>query len=118
MVIAPRDIPAEAADALACAFARSDVHDAALWVGRCKADLAQLWKRGNLWAITEVQATKEGRALHIVAMAGDYAPELVEEMEAWGRSAGCSKSFFTGRQGWVRKVPDYRVKTVTLEKEL
>lgn len=118
MVYAPSDVPAEAAQALQAAFDRSCVHDAQVWVQRCRQDLAQLWRHGDLWAITEVTATKTGRAVHIVAMAGSYDPVLVGEIEQWGRAMGCGKCFFTGRKGWLRRVPDYRLRTVTLEREL
>lgn len=112
-----RAIP-QAVPALDCAFDRSDVHDTATWLQKCRDDLAQLWNDGDLWALTEVVETKAGRAIHIVAMAGTYRQSLVDEIEAWGRSVGCRRSYFTGRKGWLRKVPDYRLKTVTLEKEI
>jgi hypothetical protein len=118
MVYAPGEIPAHAVQALTPAFDRSCVHDAALWVERCVQNLAQLWRKGELWAITEVIETKAGRAVHIVAMAGTYDRALVSEIEQWGREMGCGKCFFTGRKGWIRAVPDYRLRTVTLEKEL
>lgn len=108
----------EAISALAAAFDRSYVQTAAMYLDLCRKDFAQLWRQGNLWAVTEVQTGKDGRILHIVAMAGDYTPELVKEMEDWGKSKGCIRSMFTGRKGWGRKVPDYQPKTITFEKEL
>ncbi len=121
MVIHPsqvRSIRAEASNALRPAFDLSHDHDAHVWLDRCEKDLAQLWRHGELWAITEVRNGKDGRFLHILAMAGEYSRDLVNEMETWAKSIGCVKSVFTGRKGWMRRVPDYKLKAVTLEKEI
>lgn len=114
----PQTIPDEAADALRPAFERSDVFAEQEWVDRCRNDVAQLWRDGDCWAITEVQATKKGLAANIVGLAGEYSDSLVEEIENWARSIGCGKIFYTGRQGWLRRKPDYKLRCVTAEKEL
>lgn len=123
MFYRPHEIPRKAAeDALRPAFARSFVHTVDSWVQRCADDTAQLWRHGDLWAITEVQETHDGRALSVVAMAGDYSHELAVEIEAWAKSHGCKRAFWTGRKGWARKMlahdKQFRVVTVTMEKEL
>lgn len=114
----PTTIPAEAVDALWPAFERSDVLDASQWVQRCREDVAQLWREGDCWAITEVQDTRKGRAAHIVALAGTYTNTLLHEIEDWAREVGCSRIFYTGRRGWLRAQPDYKLRCVTAEKEL
>ena len=118
----PQQIPGvarQAMTALAPAFERSHVLESGEWVARCAADMAQLWQHGDLWAITEVQSTKDGRALHVVACAGQWdAGELLAEIEAWGRRVGCNEVFLTGRRGWARKLPDYRIETITMRKGL
>lgn len=114
----PSGIPAEALDALAPAFDRSYVHSTEEWLQRCRSDLAQLWRLEGYWAITEVLETRVGRVLHMVASAGEYEDALVEEMEAWARAHGCARVLSTVRPGFARKRSDYRVKTMTLEKEL
>lgn len=125
MFYRPKDIPAirkEAEDALRPAFARSLVHSVGDWMQRCANDTAQLWRNGDLWALTEVQQTHDGRAIVVIAMAGDYTQSLVAEIEAWAKSHGCKRAFWTGRRGWARKALAYdkrcRVVTVTMEKEL
>jgi len=123
MFYRPNEIPRKAAeDALRPAFARSLVHSVGDWMQRCANDTAQLWRHGDLWAITEVQETHDGRALSVVAMAGDYSHELAVEIEAWARAHGCKRAFWTGRKGWARKMlahdKQFRVVTVTMEKEL
>lgn len=114
----PSDIPAEAHGALSPAFDRSYVHSTEEWLQRCRDDLAQLWRHNGYWGITEVLETRAGRVFHMVASAGDYEDALVEEMEAWARAQGCSRVLSTVRPGFARKRTDYRVKTMTLEKEL
>ena len=108
----------EAAALLEKAFVRSVTDGVESWLDRCQNDTAQLWCAGPLWAITEVIEGKTGRALHIVAMAGEFDSSLMTAMETWGRSVGCKNSFFTGRVGWKRRLPDYTVKAVTFMKEL
>ncbi|APW37658.1 hypothetical protein RD110_11020 [Rhodoferax koreense] len=118
-VVRPASIDFEAAvQGLTPAFDLSEVHNACTWVTKCQQDMAQLWRDGSLWAVTEVVETKRGRALHFVAMAGDYVDSLRIEIEAWGKSVGCNKAFFTGRKGWAKRLPAYRIRTVTLEKDI
>lgn len=114
----PNSIPAEALDALTPAFDRSYVHRAEEWLQRCRNDQAQLWRHEGYWAVSEVLDTRAGRVMHLVASAGHYEPLLVDEIEAWARARGCTRVLSTVRPGLSRRRPDYRVKTVTLEKEL
>lgn len=43
---------------------------------------------------------------------------LVDELEAWARANGCASMSLSVRKGWARKLPDYHMTHVTLEKEL
>lgn len=114
-----KDVAHTAIAALSPAFDRSLVLCASDWIKRCETNTAQLWHRNGLWAVTEVQDTKEGRILHIVAAAGNYdAGELLAEIEAWALSVGCSQVFLTGRRGWVKRLPEYQIETITLRKAL
>lgn len=112
----PSTIPPEAADALRRAADTSDAADANEWVQRCKNDTAQLWRDGQFWVVTEIVRTRCGVALHFIAAAGEFSQSLVDEAEEWAKSIGCHKSFFTGRKGWERKLPQYKVRTVTMER--
>ena len=121
MFYRPSEISAirkEAEDALRPAFDHSDVADVETWVQRCIDDQAQLWRGDAYWIISEVQATKKGRAVHLAFSAGVYEPALVDEVNAWAKSIGCVRSFFSGRPGCQRKRPDYRLKYITMEKEI
>ena len=106
------------ADALMPAFELSHDSTAAEWIQRCRDDLAQLWQHGNFHAVTEVRKLHSGIALNIVALAGEFDQKLMDEMEEWGKSVGCKSSYFSGRKGWVKRLPDYKQITVTLHKEL
>ena len=114
----PTTIPDEAAAALAPAFDRSLSCTAEEWIERCRADLAQLWRLGSLWAVTEVRDTKAGRVLHGVALAGEFDHALIDEIEGWAATIGCTKSVITGRPGFAKTLHGYKQKTVTLEKDI
>ena len=107
-----------ALEGLMPAFDRSRNLDISEWMDRCKADQAQIWFKDGFWLMTQVQPTKEGRALHIIAAAGNYNHDLIAEAEDWGRSQGCASVFYTGRPGWIRREPGYTLKTVTMQKDL
>jgi hypothetical protein len=121
MFYLPQEIPAirhAAEDALRPAFDHSDVANVSEWVQRCIDDKAQLWRLRAYWVISEVQDTKNGLAVHLVFSAGGYEPELVDAINTWAKAKGCKKSFFSGRPGCQRKRPDYRLKYITMEKDI
>lgn len=99
------------------AFANSG-HEPEEWLLRCAQDTAQLWSNGDFWLLTEVRKCKGGIGLHIVGAAGTLDESLINEAEEWAKSIGCIKSFYTGRRGWLRRMPEYKLVTVTAEKEL
>jgi len=107
-----------ACHALEPAFDLSDTDTASDWVLRCRLDLAQLWHSEELWAVTQVVRGKRGLILQIVGMAGKYDPALLGAIESWGRGIGCVRVYFTGRKGWLKREPAYRMTTVTAFKEL
>jgi hypothetical protein len=43
---------------------------------------------------------------------------LIERIEAYARREGCRSIAVMGRTGWQRKLRDYKLKSVTIEKEL
>ena len=109
---------AQAESVLDKAMARCANITAAQLLDRCEQDLAQLWSTGDYWAVTEVFDGKDGRAIHCVAAAGPYSPALTDEMERWARAKGCRWAYFSGRKGWVRKLPSYEIASITMKKEL
>ncbi len=122
MQVHPADVytvAKDAAQSLSCAFDRSINGNVNEWIGRCKQDLAQLWTNGTLWMVSEVHQTTGGLVLNIVACSGVYDDgSILREIEDWAREVGCIKVLFTGRKGWARRILDYKVTTVTMEKGL
>lgn len=114
----PSAVPDEAAVALEPAFRRTHTDTAEMWLERCRSDLAQLWEHQGYWAISEVIDGKSCRVLHLVASAGKFNNELVDEMEAWGRSVGCKQVVAEVRRGMTRRRAGYRIKAVSVEKDL
>jgi hypothetical protein len=118
MLYHPSAIPDEAAEALQPAFDRSDMAEVSDWIELCKKDQAQLWRLNDYWVMTQVMDTKKGRAVHLAYSAGVYEPGLVTEIENWARGKGCKLAYFSGRPGTQRRRPDYRLRYITMDKEL
>ena len=114
----PNTIPDEAADALRPAFSRTENDMVEVWIARCKKDLAQLWMRDGYWIVSEVVNGRNGLVLRLVASAGKFNNELVDEVERWGVSIGCKKVCATVRRGFMRRRPGYRITNVCVEKRL
>jgi hypothetical protein len=71
--------------------------------------------------VTEIFKNEWGCAGVIVACGGQNMSKwlhLIDGIEDHFRAEGCTKSRIHGRNGWERKLPDYRRKRVVLEKEL
>lgn len=86
----------------------------------------QLWViwNGNVLAVgaTEIVAVASGMRLCLVHfLTGEHSLEwlhLLEELEAWAKSQGCSRMKGQMRKGWAKRLPDYHMTHVTLEKDL
>jgi hypothetical protein len=118
MIVPIPDLDGFDFQALKPAFDLSETETVEDYERLCKNDFAQAWVKGNFRAITIVQATKTGSAIKIVAVTGEYDSSLIDEIESFGQKIGCNKICFTGRKGWLRKRPDFRLRTMTFEKEL
>lgn len=116
MHFTPSTIPDEAVKGIAPGFDKFGLHDASEWVQRCKDNLAQLWNIGECWAVTEVFPSKAGLICHIVALAGGQWRPVVDEIEEWAKSVGCTRVHFTGREGWAKVLPDYETVAVVRQK--
>ena len=107
-----------AAVALRPAFDYSHANTVEQYLDAVEQDRAQLWRAGDAWAITEVCRLKQGTGIHIVALAGKFTMDLMRDIETWGKSKGCTRSYFSGRKGWIRRLPDYALASVTCAKDL
>ena len=38
--------------------------------------------------------------------------EMLQAVENWGRSLGCTRVEFRGREGWVKLLPDYKTEVL------
>ena len=43
---------------------------------------------------------------------------LMEDLEAWAKHEGCTRIIGVMRKGWAKRLPDYRMTHVYLEKDL
>ena len=114
----PSTVPDEAVEALRPAFAHSYSGTPEEWIQRCRDDLAQLWRVGRSWAITQIMDVQGIRIIHCKALAGEFNEAIKSEMEAFGRKHGCKKAIYEGRIGWMRKNRDYKTLAAMMEKEL
>lgn len=113
-------IPKDAAEAIRPAFAISLSDDTDHWIEQCRLGNAQFWRSadGAYSAITEVREIGGARVFHMVASAGEFRLELLEEGEAWGLAMGCTKAVTEGRLGWGRVLPNYKTATCQFIKDL
>lgn len=118
MHFTPDTIPDEALQAIRPAFDYCDDQTPEEWLEHCRADRAQLWRLNDYWLISEVRNTRHGLAVHLLFSAGVYEPTLVDEVNTWAKGIGCVRSYFSGRPGCARKRPDYRLRSITMDKEL
>lgn len=70
--------------------------------------------------ITQILIHPKHKSLEIILHAGDnkHGHQFLKPIEEWAKSQGCDKVFLKGRKGWIKRMPDYRLESVTLEKEL
>jgi hypothetical protein len=72
--------------------------------------------------ITRVSVNKRGeRIAHDVVFAGEDSDRLltlIDRLEEFFRARGCARLRISGRKGWTRKLPHYRLAGVVLEKVL
>lgn len=82
-----------------------------LWMGR----------NSKVAVILEVSEYPKGQECDIVMLAGEEIGSWIDELkeiEGWAKRAGCNRMVLTGRQGWVKVLKDYKIKTVTMVKKL
>lgn len=61
------------------------------------------------------------RGCSVCALTGEEPDRwlhLLSQIEDWAREHGCDRSYFEARRGFERKLPDYRVTRILMEKRL
>lgn len=73
-----------------------------------RAGEAQPWLGENAVMVTEVLDLPQAKVLHFWLCGGDLDELLAmqPEIEAWGRSVGCTKASTAGRPGWKKVLKD------------
>ncbi|HTF75068.1 MAG TPA: hypothetical protein VK620_12175 [Bradyrhizobium sp.] len=109
------------------AMARGGLTDFAQVDADVRAGRMLLWiaidERANLKAaaVTELAVIQGRKVGTIVACGGhglkDFAG-FIAELENHFRAEGCVASRILGRKGWARIYPDYRVRSIVMEKAL
>jgi hypothetical protein len=91
-----------------------------------KSGAMQLWIiwNGDLTAVgaTELAFTQSGDKLcKILFLTGEHSLDwlhLIDELEGWAKIEGCQRMAGHMRKGWAKRLPDYRMTHIYLEKEL
>lgn len=87
----------------------------------------QLWLVGNPdtvcgCVLTHAYLADSGMKIcEILGCMGDDATQwlyLLDEIEAWAKENGCHRMQAWSRKGWAKRLPDYRLTHVLLEKDL
>src|SRR5262245_8314644 len=72
-------------------------------------------------AVTQVTQENDRRLCTIVACGGhDWRRwgALIEGLETYARAENCARMQIAGRPGWLRRLPDYRLAKIVIQKEL
>lgn len=71
--------------------------------------------------VTQIVPDHKGKVCNLVAIGGEdwwRWGHTIEKIEGYARNEKCNAVEICGRPGWGRRLTDYRVKNVTLRKEL
>ena len=72
-------------------------------------------------AVTELACVRGEKLCTIVACGGarfDRFGHLIGGLERYARAEGCARMRVCGRVGWRRRLPDYRLRAVIIDKQL
>ena len=89
-------------------------------------------KKSQLWlavegsrllgvGVTQIAVYPRKRVCLLLYVAGEGWARwrhLLDGICDWARSQGCAELEFSGRRGWLRKLPDWQFKHVTMSKRL
>lgn len=112
---------------IADACARDGLYGAGDVLEWLRGDKMQLWLAGSTErgveaaAISEMLQHRAAKTFSVFIVTGAdidrWLPHL-GRMEAWAKEMGCSRAIQHARRGYARKLKDYRMTHVVLEKQL
>jgi len=114
------------ADWLRAAYLRTDLNHTADLENDVLHDGATLWIAGKANVIeaalvTKLVRTNRNLVCVITALGGSDMPAWFDNLgaiEAWAKAQGAAKIRIYGRKGWARKLKNYLVSNVVLERLL
>ncbi len=121
------DAFAHAAPFLARSYAESDQDLPADLLGEIASGAKQLWlaisdSHAIVGAIiTALYALADGKVCRMHHCGGDHMESwlhLRAKIEEYAKAEGCVRVMLEGRPGWARKLDDYRVTAVIMEKRI
>lgn len=71
--------------------------------------------------VTEIADYPRKRVAKIIGLVGEHSERWIHhlaDIEAWARAQGCASIMNIARKGWARKVPQYDLTHVVLERDL
>ena len=110
----------------ACEYSRGQITPAAVYAELLQGD-AQLWvasseQRGiESGVITKITDNTLRRICTIEALGGNSHQRWMSHLhtiEEWASAQGCNAVQVNGRRGWAKMLRDYKLTSITLEKEL
>lgn len=87
----------------------------------CQLGEYVLWvvRNGKAAVVLEVSDYTHGKQCEIIMIGGEYMDTWIaelEEIESWCSRIGCNRMILTGRMGWQKILPEYKVKAITMVK--
>ena len=73
------------------------------------------WPEVDTICITSIEKRPRRKVLIICWKAGrlhDDWRQMLQAVENWGRSLGCTRVEFRGREGWTKLLPDYKTEVL------
>lgn len=73
--------------------------------------------------VTEILTYPSVKYCHVMIVAGGgdakkWHRPIIDKLEVWAKHNGCTRMEMYGRKGWLRLLPEYKVKQYRMTKEL
>ena len=90
---------------------------------KIKSEQSQLFLCNETWIVTRINKTIAGLKLTVWLVSGEITPQecfesVLFKLEQYAKYLGCVAVNVNGRQGWAKKLKQYKIKSITLERRL